>query len=271
MRTVDSALALLAIEVVDPATDERWGTGISPAERRRSPRIWQLASTAARKTCAAAGYDRPASVVVSTALGALDETRAFLEKVFVENAASPRNFIASVHNSMGGKIAMDLGVTGPNLTVCDGHNSLASGLQTVCLLPDRHLPALLMVVDEDIELLRTLAPHLTPICRDWLGGGGLGDGAAGLLLTRGDAAGPRLRICGPTPSNSAPGQESLALLARNAFGHDSGIQPLSETNTGLLAPVATLARLRAAGSPTPCIIPSYSPTANMTALVELCC
>ncbi len=267
--TEQVSLSLLAGAALVPAEEPGWNADISPAERRRSPRIWQMALVAAERACAQATGHSPGSVVVGTALGALDETRAFLQGVFAENTASPRSFIASVHNSMGGKLALDLGIRGPNITVCDGQNSLATALLSVGMLSPSVLPALVVVVDEHIELLQQLAPHLDARCRAWFPPEWQ-DGAVGLLVDRAGSSSRTIGIAGPRPSPSVPGKPLLTSMAKAAFGTSEGLLDLGETNRTYLSPGRTLAQtyLRSASGQT--LIPSYCPTAAMAAIVQLC-
>ena len=88
-----------------PGTDE-----VPASLKRRDPRIWQMAYVATHRAIESSPL-KPRSIVVATALGALDETKNFLDGVFSDGLGSPRNFIASVHNSMAGKIAQEFKIS----------------------------------------------------------------------------------------------------------------------------------------------------------------
>ena len=171
----------IAAASVHTATDPLWAGAVPTANRRRDPRIWQMAHVAVARLFATTAI-RPASIISATALGALDETKNYLDGIFAENLGSPRNFIASVHNSMAGKLAIDFAITGPNLTVCDGPNSLASALAAAALLDPCDFPLLVVAVDEQIELLLRLAPYCAPQCQSLLVSN-VYEGAAAFLLT----------------------------------------------------------------------------------------
>ena len=126
-------MPILAAACVEPDADPSWSASLPAAIKRRDPRIWQMAYAAAHRVVSN-GTAVPASIVCATALGALDETRNYLDGVFKDGFGSPRHFIASVHNSMAGKLALEFKIAGPNLTVCEGQNSFASALAAASLL-----------------------------------------------------------------------------------------------------------------------------------------
>jgi hypothetical protein len=155
--------SVIGAYAVMPHKDASWASGIPPLMKRRDPRIWQMAYTAALHAIETSGV-KPASVIVSTALGALDETKNFLDGIYTDGFGSPRSFIASVHNSMGGKLALELKINGPNLTFCDGCNSFASAIATCEILEPEDFPVLAVEVDENIEILDRIIPSLSDSC-----------------------------------------------------------------------------------------------------------
>jgi hypothetical protein len=263
------ALKVLSTAAVDPRTDPQWAAAVPAAMKRRDARIWQLAFAAAKPAIDAAG-SRPQSVVVATALGALDETAQFLDGVFKDGFGSPRNFIASVHNSMAGKLAMEFKITGPNLTICEGANSFASAVAAATLLAPAEFPVLLVVVDEEIELLRQLTPHLSAACRhhttdSWA------DGAVAFMLDRGVPHDlPRIAAAGPQPvaADSNPTDICNALAA--AVDPAAVIlSTLARTSATYIAPAQSAHAVIADNKAGCCAIGSYSPTSDAAAVVVL--
>ena len=157
-------LKIIKSSIVRPALDPEWEELFPKALRARTPRIWRMARVAV-DTIVSDGTARPKSLISATALGALDETKSYFDGLFNDGFGSPRNFIASVHNSMAGKIALDFKISGPNLTVCDGHNSFASAIVTASILSKIDFPALVLVIDEKIRLLDDIIPNLSGICK----------------------------------------------------------------------------------------------------------
>jgi hypothetical protein len=269
MTAPDRTLRLLATGLVQPRLEEGWDAGLSAADKRRSPRIWRMASVAAQRTLAASVVV-PRSLVAATALGALDETRAFLDRLYSEGLGSPRNFIASVHNSMAGKLAQELTIRGPNLTICDGQNSFAAALVAADLLSDDDLPVLVIAVDENVELLSRLVPNFSEECRaflhtEWT------DGAAGFLLSR-EAAddAPRLRAAGPSPTDREGAEQTCAALLPPPEDRSPTFVPLAQCSTSFLGPPMTVHEL-ACGQSSGCwVVPSFAPSSQAAAVVELC-
>jgi hypothetical protein len=157
-------LSVIGFSSVNPQRDDSWSAAIPATMKRRAPRIWQMAAVAAGRALSG-GTRSPRSIIVGTALGALDETKQFLDGVFSDGFGSPAHFIASVHNSMAGRIALELAIRGTNLTVCDGANSFASAVALCGLCGDGDFPVLVLAVDERLDLLDRLAPHLSPHCQ----------------------------------------------------------------------------------------------------------
>jgi hypothetical protein len=260
--TIESHAAII------PALNPQWNEAISAAERRRTPRIWQLALQATAQALAGC-EQRPRSVIVATALGTLDETKNFLDSVFVKGFASPRNFIASVHNSIGGRVALDFSITGPNLTLCDGPNSLASALVSVDLLPDEALPALVIAVEEHIPFLDIIHPHLSEPCtralaKEWQ------DGAVALVVSRQQREGGlRIAAAGPLHIDTDPHQ-ACRDHAQMLFGEQCTLLLPDSSSTSFFEPALALARLCDNPPPKPTVICSWSPSAGAIALVQLC-
>lgn len=260
-------LHVLRTGVVVPSTEPDWNAGISPGDKRRSPRIWQMASVAVAR--ALDGLNTaPRSLVSATALGALDETRLFLEKVFTEGLGSPRNFIASVHNSMAGKLALDHNIQGPNLTLCDGQNSLAAALVAADLLTPEDFPTVVVAVDESIPLLEDLLPYFAPQCRAGLRDG-WEDAAVALVLSpqASDAQGT-VSAVGPVPGGEDPAARIEQLAA--TLGSDVQAMDLSETSSSFVQPAMSVCQLLTAGDGGRFAVPCHAPTTGAVAIIDVC-
>jgi hypothetical protein len=228
-------LPILSAAAVDPRAEPTWADRVPASMKRRDPRIWQLAHTAAMRAIDNAGQP-PRSIVVATALGALDETAQFLDGVFKDGFGSPRNFIASVHNSMAGKLAMELKIEGPNLTVCEGVNSLASAVVAASLLVPGEYPCLLVAADEEIELLARLRPYLNGKCGSWLSKE-WADGAVAFMLDAPQSgACPALRAAGPRPAREAAAETVCRELAGELIHGAYDLIPLPQNSATFLAP-----------------------------------
>ena len=74
-------------------------------------------------------------IIIASGYGATGMTYAFLKSFITDGdiCASPTYFADSVHNSAAAHISIQLGATGPNLTVSDFHLSVPSALATARL------------------------------------------------------------------------------------------------------------------------------------------
>ncbi len=117
------------------ATPEAKGL-IDPKKLRRMDRFCRMCAVAARQALATAGIDvarlDPArtGVVFGTAFGAMTTTQAFVDSWLKqgERHGSPLNFMNSVHGIVASQIALDLGVTGVNLTLSQRDLSFEAAL-----------------------------------------------------------------------------------------------------------------------------------------------
>ncbi len=268
MTPASDYLWITAAAAVAPSDEPQWDSAIPRAEKRRSPRIWQMASVAAQRALDAGGQ-APRSLVVATALGALDETREFLARVYTEGLGSPRNFIASVHNSMGGKLAQQFGIAGPNLTICDGQCSAASAIATADLLERSDFPVLIIAVDESVPMLEELLPYFPPQCRHFLTPGWK-DGAVALVCGREESgARAKIRSLGPTPTEAEQAEATIRQLSGTVDSFTAAV-PLEESSTDFVRPAALVESYVRRAQPGRYAIPSYSPTAGVVAVIDLC-
>ncbi len=139
-------------------------------------------------------------IIIASGYGATGITYAFL-KSFISDGdicASPTYFANSVHNSAAAHISIQLGATGPSLTVTHFHLSVPSALATarLWLAEGRVQRVLFGAVDELSELIGYVrfrmrhAPPDTPMTPLWteMETSIPAEGAAFLLLARESAA-----------------------------------------------------------------------------------
>ncbi len=258
-------LTIIKTSIVRPGIDHEWDNEIPKMARLRTPRIWQMAQIAVKRLLTDCSTP-PQSIITATALGALDETKNYLDGVFKDGFGSPRNFIASVHNSMAGKLALDFDIEGPNLTVCDGQNSFASAMVTASLLTNADYPVLLVVVDEKIELLNTLLPHFSDNCREYLDKK-WEEAAVAFLLDSSDGKTPCMSAIGPELTGDQTPEEKCTELADIK---EYPLLTLSETSDSFLKPALVVYEIIAGSRKGNHAIGSYSPSAHAAAVVNLC-
>lgn len=252
-----------------PSRDPSWTDELPPPMKRRDARIWHLAYVASKRAMEKA-KPAPRSIICGTALGALDETCKYLDGVFADGFGSPRHFIASVHNSMAGKLALEFKINGPNLTVCDGQNSFASAAAAVSLLNPDDFPALLVAVDENIELLGRLLPHLSAPCRQYLREGWTEAAVAFILAAPAEKSPPCLTAAGPAPCNGGEPQRCIRERML-ATGLDAqAMMPIEATSGSFIQPAITAYELLAQQSRGDHVIGSYSPSSGAAAFVCVC-
>ncbi len=143
-------LSLLSIGAVIPSQEENWKEYIPKHLKRRTPKVWQMSNIAVSRALQNSPK-HPTAIVSAAALGALNETVNFFNKFSETGLGSPKHFIASVHNSTAGKIAVDFKIKGTNLSLCDSHTSLSSAISTTALLQDEII--LLIISEEHMEIL----------------------------------------------------------------------------------------------------------------------
>jgi hypothetical protein len=260
-------LTILGSGAAIPATDATWENRVPAAMKRRDPRIWRMAYAAAAQALTGA-RSKPQSLCVATALGALDETKSFLDGVFSDGFGSPRNFIASVHNSMAGKLAMEFSIDGPNLTFCDGPNSFASAIAAASLLSADLLPCLVVAVDESIPLLRDLAAHLPKECA--LGSESTAhEGAVALLL---DNLQPEfassVRAVASTPVGARTPEDCAADCVKQ-FGKAGAQVEFTGGQSWFLVPALRVYAALSAGVSGTHVVESYSFSSKACAAIEV--
>jgi len=261
-------LSLLSQSCVIPENEPQWIDSVPPSLKRREPRILQLAYIcAARIIQNIPPMHFPKSVIVATALGALDETRNFLFGVFDEGFGSPRNFITSVHNSIAGKVALEFKIHGPNLTICDGQNSLASAISTIDLLNSDEFPALLICIDEHIDLLDIISTAFKESGAN-INETKYRDGAIGFLLGVPGRCQKCIRAYGPVPFYSNEPKSTCDDLLKYLTG--SNPQSLVYCNSGInaLEPAVAIYIHALSMKTGPLIVGTHSVASKSAALVE---
>ena len=252
-----------------PAADALWTAEIPASMKRRSPRIWQMASVAAARALSAAAV-APRSIIVGTALGALDETKHFLDGVFVDGFGSPSHFIASVHYSMAGRFAQEFGIKGPNLTVCDGANSFASAVALCGVFLKADFPVLVIAVDENIELLDRLAPHLSASCRNAFGANDR-DGCVAFIIDKAIIPGaPKIRSSGVRFIGETDPDEAMLRLVAPWNSGTAKISLPSETGGCFLSVPILVHDFLKGNRPGGAVWGSFSPSSHSIAAVEVC-
>jgi hypothetical protein len=236
---------------------------------RRDPRIWQIAFAAAIQAINSSVV-KPRSIICATALGALDETAGFLDGVFKDGFGSPRHFIASVHNSMAGRIALELKIDGPNLTICDGQNSFASAIVSAGLIQDADFPALILCVDENTNLLNTVVPHLSSLCREYLSQD-CPEASVAFIIDRSGIPDvlPVLFAAGPQPAAGRTPQETLSFIIKENNLENALMAGFPQSSCSFTAPPAAAFGLYDKKQPGTHIVGSFSPSADAAAFAGL--
>ena len=256
--------------IVRPQQEPDWEKDIPKMVRARTPRIWRMVHVAADRLLKDVDV-KPKSLIAATALGALDETINYLEGVFKDGFGSPRSFIASVHNSMAGKIAIDYKIEGPNLTVCDGQNSFASAVQTASLLNENDNPILLVIVDEKIELLNNIIPSLSDNCKKYLDTEWEEAAVAFLLSTSSGSEKPYITADGPQPvRNKKPEEKCAEMINYLNSNNNTKLLPLSETSDSFIKPAIKAYEILNNSEKGNFAIGSFSPSALAAAVVNIC-
>ncbi len=95
---------------------------INPRQSRRMGKLLKMGVGSALVALKNAGLEKPDAVITGTGYGCLQDTEKFLG-VMVENEETllnPTAFILSTHNTVGGQIALFMGLTGYNFTYVHG-------------------------------------------------------------------------------------------------------------------------------------------------------
>jgi hypothetical protein len=259
-------LSILGANAVVPMADSAWHDEVPARLLRRDPRIWHMAYVAAARLLKTT-VRRPKALSVGTALGALDETRNFLDGIYGDGFGSPRHFIASVHNSMAGKLALEFSIDGPNLTLCDGQNSFASAIAACATLSSAQFPVLVVGADEHIPLLNDIIPRLSASCADFLTDH-RNEGAVALLLDKNNGE----------PSSRVRAQGPVFIGGKEIANLTDSLLETTSPGAMVVPPGANRSFVAAALSVWECvknarpgktIVGSYSPSSRACAAIEI--
>jgi hypothetical protein len=123
-----------------------------PQRAGRQPRLPQLAIALARRAVAERELPEDTAIFFGTGYGAATETEAFVEHMIRlrEEQPKPRQFSASVHNTMASRVAMALGAKGPNRTYVHGELSFPLALDAA----RGHRLAIVGSLDESTPYIR---------------------------------------------------------------------------------------------------------------------
>ncbi len=258
---------ILSTGTLRPDKEPSWCDQVPARMKRRDPRIWHMAWVAASRALKGVSSP-PRSIITATGLGALEETRSFLDGVFRSGFGSPRNFIASVHNSMAGKLAIEFKISGPNLTFCEGANSLASALRGCEALVEGDFPLLVVAVEENTEFLRELSTHLYPDCagltdKSWT------EAAVALVLSS-EPGSPSISAVGPRSYHGGTPEDCCAGLRQSLRSTTASYVSPSEGTTSFVAPALAVADFLADRSSGSVHIAAFSGSSKCASVVEVC-
>ncbi len=260
--------SIIKTSILRPSSDSNWKNEVPRTMKLRAPRIWNMAYVVTQRILKDS-ENYPKSIVVSTALGALDETKNYLDGVFKDGFGSPRSFMTSVHNSIAGKIGIDFKIKGPNLTLCDGQNSFASSLVAASLFTKDDFPVLLIAIDEKIELFNTILPHLSDTCREYMDLNWEEAAVAFLLDPFYENKKPTILAKGPQLVYSQSPEQKCKDLAQRISKEFISL-PLTETSNSFLKPAIVTYEMIESRKRGNYIIGSFSPSAQAVASIALC-
>ena len=264
---MSSFFGILGYSLVCPSQNTDWNLCIPASMKRRDPRIWHMAYSAAHKVISDTKV-KPNSIITATALGALDETKNFLDTVYDTGFGNPRHFIASVHNSMAGKIALEFQIKGPNITVCEGQNSLASSLVMLDALNESDFPAIVILVDEHIELLDRLQPHFSSLCKEYLKPDWQ-DGAFALIVDKNTSGcKSQIRAFPPAPCNGSLSSSISALAQKYIPDYEKEI-PIESCSSSYLQPGVSAFEILSDSHRERTVLGSYSPASDSVAIIDI--
>ncbi|WP_165836410.1 beta-ketoacyl synthase N-terminal-like domain-containing protein [Taibaiella soli] len=133
---------------------------IPPMQLRRMSKVVRMGIAATRLALKNAGIEQPDAISVGTAMGCLQDTETFLNKLVTQNEQmlTPTAFIQSTHNTVAGQIALLLGCHGHNLTYVHRGHSFEHALINTQLYLQQHPDQVVLAggLDELINTSETL-------------------------------------------------------------------------------------------------------------------
>ncbi len=131
---------------------------------RRMSKILKMGVSAGMQALADARLEKPDAICTATALGCTQDTDRFLRSLIEhkEQTLSPTSFIQSTHNTIGGQIALLLGLKEYNMCYTQrGHSFESALLDSLLLLEEGEAKNVLLGgVDELIEPVFTLQQRM---------------------------------------------------------------------------------------------------------------
>lgn len=160
---------------------------IDPRQLRRMSRIMRMGLATAIKTLEVSNVLTPQAVITATGFGCLDDTGNFLVKMCDPDnrMMNPTAFIQSIHNTMGGQIAMHLKSNGYNNTFTQDVLSFEHALlDTILLLEEGNIESILLGgIDELTEIKHELTARLFKAQKESKEYYGQGEGSAFFSLS----------------------------------------------------------------------------------------
>jgi 3-oxoacyl-(acyl-carrier-protein) synthase len=133
---------------------------LDPKLVRRMSRILRMGAAAAMECMHQSGLAQPEAIVTGTALGCMEDTAVFLNKMVQhsEEALAPTAFIQSTHNTVGAQVALMLGCHAYNTTyVHRGHSFEMALTDALMLLQDKDAGTVLVGgIDEMTDVSHAL-------------------------------------------------------------------------------------------------------------------
>lgn len=113
---------------------------IPPMQLRRMSKAVRMGIAASKVAMQNAGIEKPDALSIGTAMGCLQDTEVFLNKMTEqdEQMLTPTAFIQSTHNTVGGQIALLAGCYGHNLTYVHRGHSFEHALINAQLYLNQH-------------------------------------------------------------------------------------------------------------------------------------
>lgn len=160
---------------------------IDTRQLRRMSRIMRMGLATALKTLENASATAPEAIVTATGLGCLDDTGSFLIKMCDpgNRMMNPTAFIQSIHNTMGGQIALYLKNNYYNNTFSQDVLSFEHALlDTIMLLQESEVNSVLVGgIDELTSLKFEITSRLNKAQKEKSGFYGQGEGCAFFSLS----------------------------------------------------------------------------------------
>ncbi|MCF8374245.1 MAG: beta-ketoacyl synthase chain length factor [Bacteroidales bacterium] len=170
---------------------------IPPMQARRMSRILKMCNVAAQISLKDAGVEKPDAIEIATGLGCMADSEKFLKSIIDngEEMLTPTAFIQSTHNTIGGQLALALGVNNQNFTF--SHNDLSfehALLDSLMLIRENEARNVLLggadeitenthIIKEKLGLLKMNAGSNFDILTDETSGTIEGEGASFFVLS----------------------------------------------------------------------------------------